>query len=441
MKNYPINNYYPLSFELKDGNERSTKPQTTNLHVEELLRWSIDKGLNALQVVALIMKNAFEGHICVMNGVPVEDIVEQGTGYVDFNADKKFGDLTESFSENLHLFREGFETAWEMLVKHDPALQKVEYGVLESYILAFQLFMLPVSCLKGMDPEIFSDVSEYRKKQLGFHQDLNGSLIKHVACWEYIEMVDESYYEKFKDLILKLESRQNTLMHLKTKLEFANDPEIRSEDELNEQYFKYLVYRDQTENERKTIKLRASMEEVDENKKLHASLNARLKSLYRSISKNCREVHTQTDGGSEYPELKKNFMTASNIYHNLSPGIANQLLQYQRLLLMLFRIINYRKTNGLPVDFHDFTGWCDGKTIHLNEEEVPKYNHDLDTNLNIIMEMHGIRQKVRYIQDEELASIHREYLGRQQEFIDNHLKDIMNEIKEAMQNKMKFKDL
>lgn len=434
MKNLKINNYYPLSYEL--GYEKESDPQTLKISAEELLDRAFEMKMSAVQVTALFLKNAFEGYLCVMNDVPVKDLVEQGTVFIDLEASKKYGDLAERFFDNMHIFREGLDVAWDKATARETGWLELDYPSMECFVLGYQLFRLPVSCLTGFDPVIFAHVSEYKASQLKLHCSLHMKIIHHVACWEYIESVGESYNETFRDLIMKIETKENTLIHLKTKLEFANDPEIENEEMLNEMYFKYLVMRDTSMNEQKSFRMRSMIQGEKENKKLRSSLSNRIKSLYRTISKNCREVHIRTDGSPDHPELNDCFIKASDIYHDLSMDVSNQLLQYMRMLLLLIKVVNFRKINELPVELGGISNHDGENAMHLNELDVPQIDHNLEINLKMSMEMYGLSLKVRYIQDEELAEIHREYLLRHVEFIEKQIKGVMKEIRDVMQNKL-----
>ncbi len=435
-----INDHYPLCYDIAECKKTQfAKPETINLGADELLEMALKNQMTELQILALFTKNAFEGHLCHLNGIPIEKLVESGTMQIDYAGSNAFRDLTSEFFNNLNQYQKGLELSWEKMVNKMPAAGVIDMQSMLHFILANQLFRLPVSYLKGFDSYFFSGKSAQQKEQYRIQFRLHSNMLHHVSNRMFIEMVNEKYLEKFKDILLKLQSKENVLMQLTTRLDFANDPSIESEEQLNKKYFDFLVAMRTSETANKLQKLNPNLTEMREGKKIQPLLKPQIKKLYKIISKNCSEVHTHTEAQEQYQRLCQYFMDANSIYNNYAFDFSSLMLQYTKLVILLIAVINYRKLNNLPLDFADFTGISERPTVEIKEGDIMEYQDSLNTSAAVQKNFNFTDYKVKYVCDEEMEKIHRDYLMHQLEFLEQSILKVTEEIKLVMQNKKKVR--
>jgi hypothetical protein len=434
-----ISDYFPLCYDIAEAqNTGFSKPETVGLSAGELADWSSQNHLTELQTMTLLIKNAFEGHLCHLNDIPVAKLTESGTFQVDLGGAQNYRELTGDFFRNFRSYREGLESAWGKMVPGNASKENIDFGSMLYFILANQLFRFPVSFLKSYDPQRFIGIPELQRTQYRLHYLLQVSMLNHVAQWSFIEMVDEKYQLKFKDILLRLRSKEIVITQLYTKLNFANDPSIHTEEELEKMYFNFLIAINVKDSEKKKAKLVPEPAEVPEGRNFEQLLKMQIRKLYKVISKNCREVHNQIDGQEQFQYLSLYFMAANAVYHDLVDDFSSLMLQYSRLKLLFVKVINLRKINNLPVFFIDFTEIVQKQSVEIKEEDVIKCQNRLQASLELQQIFYQTDYKSKYIKDEELAEIHREFLNRQLRFLDQQISEILKEINEVMQNKPKI---
>jgi hypothetical protein len=431
-----ISDYFPLRYDIAEGDKKGfAAPASTGLSADELIAWSVGKRLNALQTLSLLIKNAFEGHLCHLNGIPVESLVEHGTFHFSPEGEKAYRELAVEFFRDFEPYHNGLEIAWKNFIRQQPEAAGADFQSLLYFILAYQLFRLPASCLAEWDTRRFSAVSGKQREQYRFHYLLHISILYHVAQISYIEMVNQQYLEKFRELLLRLQSKEKVLMQVSTKLDYANDPAVQSLDQLERKYFEFLVAHNISGTPLRGLELFDNYAGAPEVKHFHELLKAQIKKLFKLISKNCSEVHTQTDSTESFQLLRKYFMAATSLYNEVPLHFSSLMLQYSRLILLFIKVVNFRKLNHLPVSMSDFTDIREKRLTDLNEEEVYTCQNTLKRALENQGVLHFTDFKSRYVKDDELAHIHQKFLESQIEFIDQKIKEVMEEIKLVMLKK------
>jgi hypothetical protein len=433
-----IGDYYPLSYDMAEAKGlEMANPLITGLGAEELLTWAGENRLTELQILTLLIKNAFEGHVCHLKGFSMEKLIERGTFQVDPGGEIVYRELASEFLLNLHLYQKGLEIAWKRVVVMNPDSAGIDFQTLLCFILANQLFRLPLSFLKPYESQKFRIISAGQRNQFRLHYMLYTSMLTHVAHRSFIEMVNEKYSEKFKDVLLRLQSKENVLVQLLTKLDFASDPSIKTEGELEKKYFDFLVASSVSKVEKKGLMLNPELTELAEDRNFGQVLKSRIKKLYKIISKNCSEVHIHTEGQDGYPQLRQYFIVATDVYNNVASDFSSLMLQHSNLILLFIKVINSRIINHLPVLFTDFTGMTEKQLAELKEEDVVNCQDSLQINMDMQQIVHFTDFKLKYVKDEEMADIHRDFLQRQFQFIEQRIFEVMKEIKLVMQNKTK----
>jgi hypothetical protein len=434
-----IGDYYPLGFDLAESNLTSQNSSGDYmLGVDDLLNWASENNLSEIQTMTLLVKNAFEGHNCHLNKIPIESIIERGTLKINLSEDAPYEDLVVKFFVDFHLYEKGLSIAWKKLTAKNIDLVLIDFQSLLYFILANQLFRLPVSLLKEYKSEAFSIASVDQRDQLKFYFHFNVGLQNFISKQTFIDLVNEKYQEKFKDLLLSLQSKENVMMQLFTKLDFANDPSVKSEEDLEKKYFEFIVAKDVSRSDRREITLSPEISETTNEQNFSKLIKTQIKKIYKTLSKNCSEVHTQTTENEGYSLLRQLFIEATSIYDRNAKNTSSLFVQKSSLIQIFIKIINYRIINKLPVNFDDYSGIGDKQDIKLSEEDVARYHNNLQSKLAINQLMQLTNFKVKYINDKEMAKIHRDYLERQLQFVEDKISEIVKEIKSVMQNKTRI---
>jgi hypothetical protein len=251
----------------------------------------------------------------------------------------------------------------------------------------------------------------------------------------YIGIVNEKYKTQFKDLINKIRAKENVLMQLHIKLEYASDPSIKNEKELDAKYFDFVTSSKSSNNFWRTPGEKQKPDEPKEFRNYRELANLLIKKLYKLISKNCREVHNLDSGGEKYPVLNEYFINASNRYNEHSVYFGHLMMQYFELIILFMRVINTRKLNNMNLFFYDFTFLGAGQFAELKKDEIDKCKRFITNGLELEQYLNSTDYKVKYIRDEEIAEIHRSYLQRHLEYIEQRISEVLQEIKAEMDKK------
>ena len=437
-KNSVISDYCPLCIDLGEYNDSRTDIMATiSLSSEELIEWANRNNLTGLQVLTLLIKNAFEGHTCHLNKVPIDKLFELGTIQDGFTGENTCAELASEFIQHLHHYMEGIECAWKKAVTQNPGFQEVDIQSTIYYILTNQFFRFPLSFLKDFSTQHLLNLTTAQKSQLRIKFLLHSTAMSHAAQRSFIDQVDDQYAEKFRDIILKLRSKETVLYQLSTKLDYANDPSVKTEEQLERKYFEFLVATNVTRFENRHPSLSLELKEDIEAHEFKELLKAQIKKLYKAISKNCSEVHNQFEKNKRFQQLGESFIAATSVYNAINNDLSSLMLQHSRLLLLLARVINHRKINHLPIHFVDFTGKLINQKDLLKEEDMLLCQSTLQKNLEIMRLFHITDYKLKYLKDEEMSAIHAEFLQRQLEFIESRIIALVDEIKLVMQKKAK----
>jgi hypothetical protein len=433
---FKISDYYPLCYDLAELNKQPhNKPVISNYSADELMSLASEKQLNDLQALTMLIKNAFEGHLCHLNGICIDQLGKHGTFIIGIETDNSCKEMTCEFMENIHQYTEGIECAWKKIASTLNKDQMPDFDSMLNFIIVNQLFRLPVSYLRNFESERFRRISSKQKEQLGLQYFLLQNLLRCFTKQTHIEVINEKYRKQFKDILNHVRAKQNVLMQLHVKLEYASDPSIRNQSELDEKYFEFINFSKRESGNWGDIFLKQNSDVAKELQCYIQIFTTLVRRLYKLISKNCREVHTQLDGGQKFPELNELFFKASIIYNEPAIHPGKYMLQYLSLILILAQVINTRRLKNLPLFFSDYSIFGLEQNAELKMDELRKCLAHLSQNLNVLEFSDRINYKAKYIKDDEITEIHRNYLKRHLEYLEQMIAEVVSGINSEMKKK------
>jgi|GEM_PF-1533792 len=425
----------PLPYEQLEPDQKKGSSQKV-YNAKELMELSIQYDCSEFQTIVLILKNAFEGHVFLTFGITSMILFEQGVMRVDPAGDSHC-EFSLHFLDHLDLYNDGFKRIWQQLQEMSPHLKEICFDSLLFFLLSSQLYKLPVSSLVSFDINRFRNLNEKRKRFFRYYFEIATIAQKTIAELLVIEHINESYNERFRECILKLSTRESLLFQIKTKLIYANDPMIRTEEELEKKYFSFLITQE-IEKDSGNVKLKyAEWEDENDTGEHSSGLKLCIRHLFRAISKNCRETFTVSDDSEQTVYATRFFMESNSIYNEMNFSFMDQFIQYQRLINVLIRVYNTRVSQHLPTEFFDYTTIEQDNIpfIQLNEESVQKLKFTSGEKISDLKENNHTAFKGKHIADDDLAAIHEEYLKMQIRFLDQKIAGVITEIKNIMKQK------
>jgi hypothetical protein len=440
-KNLP--DYYPvykdLSYRMNANlsDHKSESPESLSaeshimLNAEELTDLALKYNFSSFQTVILLLKNAFEGHVFLTFEIRPEQLFSRG----NLLFQPKPESMILSFYKDLVKYKPGLNQIWKILQEKMAGLGGISFDLLVHTLIVNHLIRLPVSLFSLYDIRSFSE--SLHTNQQAMDQQFNLVLLGESALaeHEFIQRVNFIYAEKFKEFIHQLSIKEGVFSHYQRKLALSLYPDIHTEEELDDLMYKKLV------EEQVNRKYPGSEKSNPENQFNPGTLDTMLKfvnktkTLYRSVSKNCSEVHSSTEGENSFPELNNIFLEANSIYSQPASNLSESLLQYMRMMLLLSEVVIIRKTKGyvisdnlqLIIDFN-------GKEV-LSKEELKSLQRNMDTILASYRQKCFTDYKIKFVMDDDLTNLHNHFLQKQLDFIDQQIIQIQKDIKEILKLK------
>jgi hypothetical protein len=371
-----------------------------------------------------------------MNNVKVDTLIEEGTMHIDFNNSVHVREFSCEFFCDQTLYIDGIRENWESLVVLYPDYEKADLHFLLYHIIYNQLFRLPVSWLGNLDAGAFMSDAEFDSEEMKTRMQWQNIIIELTARHRFIEKVNNMYEKAFSDLITKLRARQRSLKLMKTRLNYALDPTVKSSDDLEKRYIEFLHEQENSDYHKPNVALLpievlVKTEEV----KSRSEIFGQIHSLYKMIAKNCREVHANVDGDSKYESLHACFLEANETYDMTLNLLGYLLLKQGVLLLLLVRTINNRKLLLLPDEPTDYTVVLKELPFKLSDDEIMDVERRMRGFIAAEENIFGTELKMKYIGDEEIAGIHRGHLMREIGELEDRILEVTNEIESVMEKK------
>jgi hypothetical protein len=447
-KNLP--DYYPVYKDLADRmnanhsdqkqKDLSPQPQPPEsdpsispvmLNAEELTDLALKYGFSPFQIVILLLKNAFEGHVFLTWQIRPDQLFSQGTLMFQFKPEF----MLLSFYKDLDHYKPGLNQIWKILLEKVPGLGGINFDLMIHTIIFNHLIRMPVSLFSLYDIRSFSDILSVNQQAMNqrFEMVLLGE--SALGEYEFIRRVNFIYTEKYKEFVHQLSIKEGVFSHYQRKLALALYPNIKTEEELDDLMYKKLV-------EEQVNRKYYDMEKFDAGNQLNAETSVsiqkflnKIKALYRSVSKNCSEIHSASDGENNFPELNKAFLEANIIYNEYVSNYSDALLQYMRMLLLLSEIMVLRKNKGYTItDNLPLISEFNGKEV-LPKEDLKSLKGNLYSSLASYRMKSLTDYKMKFVMDDDFTEIHNHFLQKQINFMDQQIIQIQEDIKEVLRMK------
>jgi hypothetical protein len=411
------------------------------LNAEELTDLALKCGFSKFQIVILLFKNAFEGHVFLTWKIRPEQLFSQGTLLFQ----TKPGMMILSFYKDFEHYKPGLCQIWKVLQEKVSGLGGISFDLMIHTIIVNHLLRFPVSLLSLYDVRSFSESLPINQQAMDQKFELVLSGESALGETEFVQRVNLTYAEKYKEFVHQLGIKEGVFSHYQRKLALALYPDIHTEEELDDLMYKKII-EDQlgrTTHDIITNDIATSLTDDQVNSdasKFIQKLAKKTKNLYRSVSKNCSEIHSATDSENSYPELNNIFLKANSIYNEPVSNLSDAILQNMRMLLLLSEVVIFRTTRGYALTGNlqlitDFNG----KEV-LPEEDIKV----LRKNLDITAVSNRIKSftdyKIKFVMDDDFTDIHNLFLQKQLDFIDQQIIQIQKDIKEIFKLKLRVSD-
>lgn len=402
------------------------------LNAEELVNRASKQGLNTFQILILLVKNAFEGHVYLSFQIKPDQLLREGTILLK----EKPVLLVQDFYEQFETYFPGLLQIKENVkaLQGDNEPDKINFEPVISFILTNHLIRYPVSIFSSFNNVMLKRLTILNPKVMEQNFRLAVLGERFLGQFALIEKTNELYFEKFKELGQQLRIREEVLTHYRRKLQLA--PNVKTEHELEDLLYKNLIEEKLHGTFQNNFDLRPFNPLGNESLSAQEHFRKKIKILYRLISKNSAEVHTSTENENRYQEINEIFQEASLINNLPLVHMPETFLQFMQMLGLLAQVLVYRKSKEFSVA--DALPMLTGGTKEqlISTEDLKLLEKDLDEKLVTVRIKFFTEYKMRFIIDDELTDMHQHFLKQQIEYIDNQILQIQNEIKEVL--KVKF---
>ena len=427
---YPFGGLDHISDKPISGSEPSESP--VMLNAEELADLALKSGFTAFQTTILLVKNAFEGHVFLNYQIRPEQLFQEGTILLQ----AKPALMLFSFYEHFLPYDSGQSQIEKVLLESQPELAEINFEHLIQNILVNPILRLPVSVFASVEISKLAEYSAQNTQSVNQRVDLFKLGERVIGEYEIIDRVNLTYAEKFKEHGQQFRLKEEVFSHYQRKLALAFYPNVHTEEQLDELMYKKLLEEKLLFTPINQTKLNLSNNENPSAIFGLQKLKEKTKILYRLVSKNCAEIHKASEPENKFPVLTQLFMEANSIYNESVLGLSDAFLQYQRMILLLSKLVIYRKTQEFELSgsLH-LQSNISGKEILVTKEEFKILRRNLDDTLVVFRIKSFTDYKLKFVNDSELEQMHNHFLKKQIEFIDEQILQIQSDIKEILKQK------
>jgi hypothetical protein len=413
------------------NSETGFSESSAMLNARELTDTSLKLGFSPFQIIILLIKNAFEGHVFLTWQIRPGQLFEKGSFLFQSGPES----MIHSFYKNFEKYRPGLNQVWNLLQEKVHGITGISFDLMVHTIVVNNLIRPPVSLVSLYDIRSFSDTLPTNQQAMdhSFKMVLLGEAA--LAEHEFIQRVNIIYEEKYKKFVHQLSLKEGVFSHYQRKLALSLSPEIKTEEELDDLMYKKLVEEQVNRKYPDSDKYVAGIQLSPETPESTLKFVNKTKAFYRSVSKNCSEIHSAADGESCFPELNSIFLKANSIYNQTVSNLSESLLQFMRMLLLLSEVVIFRKSKGYKIsDNLQLIADFNSKQV-LPDEELKLLHRNMDTILIDYRQKCFTDYKMKFVMDDDFTDLHNHFLQKQLEYIDQQIIQIQKDIKEVLKLK------
>jgi len=407
--------------------ETGSSASPSIFNANELADLAMKCGFSAFQTIILLIKNAFEGHVFMTYNIRPDQLFCQGT--IMFQHKPEL--MLLNFYKNIALYEPGLNEIWNALTENNTNLNGIRSELLIHFLLINHIIRFPVSFISSCDIKLFKGSFLMNEQAIRQRVDLTIMGEQALGEFEFIGRVNLLYYDKFKEFVQQLRIKEDVFSHYQRKLVLALFPDIDTEEELDELMYKKLLEEKMNRTSQNLSKVHLGDANTTEALFTKLKIREKTKAIYRSVSKNCYEVHTVVDSENSFPVLTEIFLQANSIY------IEPSLLQYMKMVLLLSKAVIYRKNNGLNIaENFQFLSDITWKEV-VSKDDLKLIRRNLDEKLAEYRLRSQTEYKKKFILEEDLTDIHNHFLQKQMDYMDHQIAETKNDIKEVLKLKSK----
>lgn len=396
-----------------------------------LLDLALKSGLSAYQTIILLTKNTFEEHVFLKYNIRPDQLFSQGT--VLFQG--KPESLILNFYENIAQHEPVLNQIWTNLKERYPDLADINFELVIHSLIIHHTIRFPVSINSSAHTRSYTDQILMNQQAMG--QRLNLVLLneRYIAELLFIENVNDIYARIYKDCLTQLRMKEDVLFHYQKKLVLSNSQDINTIKELDDLMYTKLLEEKMSRNSLKAGRDFSIMNPYNEPLIDKLRIREKIKFLYRSISKNCSEVHSAADPDNSLNELTEIFLAANAIYLQPVTTLSEALLQYMKMVILLSKAVIFRKTHGMIITGDPKLLSRIGCTEVISLNDLKLLKKELDAEM-VKCRLRSLTDfKIKFIIDEDLVRLHNHFLQKQLEYIDQQIVQIQFNINEILKMK------
>jgi hypothetical protein len=402
------------------------------LNAEELIHLALKCRFTPFQIVILLLKSVFEGHVFLTYNLRPEQLFHEGT--LLFQPQPKI--LIHSFYKQLSQYHEGLLKSWELLKQEFKEINDVNFESLLQNLIINHLVRFPVSLFPAVDLGRFKELTAQNKQDLHKRFEMVSIGENVQGEFEFMNRVNCIYAEKFKEFAQQLQIKEEIFNHYQQKMILALYPDVHTEEELDELMYKKLIeekLKSQPEN-RELLKLHTP--EHSGTSGPEQEIRNKIKMLYRLISKNCSEVHTSTENENKYPELTQIFLQANNIYNETNMAFSDAWFNYICMVVLFSKLVIFRKSNMLPItDSTQFLSDYTSRGISISNEDLKLLRRTLDDKLVNFRLKNFVDFRMKFAMEDEFTEIHKHFIQKQIDFVEDETIQLQIDIRNVLKNK------
>jgi hypothetical protein len=431
LPEYPLHSHLPAQD--NQITESAIPESPAILNTEELAGLALKYCFTSFQTILLLLKNTFEGYVYLTFQIRPDQLFNLGTILLQTKPEI----LMPGFYRHFEEYRPDLSRIWKLIREREENLDEIRFDLLVHSMIISNLIRFPVSIFSSVNIWSFTKSLKMNQQAMDLRFELVLSGESALGEFELIKNVNTLYAEKFKELMKQLSVKEDMFTYYKRKLAMSLVTDIRTEADLDDLLYRKLVEEKLAGNTQELQKFRAGALLNFETSNCKMRIAEKTKVLYRSVSKNCSEVHSVEDSENSYPELYNAFLNANALYLEPVSNLSEAYLQYMRMLLLLSEVIIFRKTRRLAIaDSSPLIPYAGGNEV-ISKDNLKSFRKNMDALLSEFRIKSLTDYKLKFIVNDDLTDIHKHFLQKHIVFIDKQIIQVIDDIRAVLKSKSK----